>query len=372
MVIPATNRPQLARDALISTIRQSVRPYEVIFSNNGAGRKVFEAVKDLLECEGVSYYEHPAMLSMPEHWNFLVEKVRGTHLVVLTDRSVLKKDAIRELVEILTAGNGIDVISWPWDLYYESGFVRRYKAKSFGGLMSTSEILMDSLNPFSGYPVHLPRALNSCVSMSVIEKIRGAGSAIFKPINPDYSFAYDCLMSLDRLFVLQKPLMVVQGLGVSNGGQSYLGSAKVYVDSLGISEPFKLSPVKAYLVENTIVEDFLASCRRHQRMDLLETFDVASLYLRCYIEWSEKKAAGLLSGSELWNIRAEIDAALERENLMTRKKVQKMKARAWRRYALQNIKRLIPYKHRDKLRTWMFSMGMAEPTPSALHAAGFL
>lgn len=372
VVIPATNRPKLARDALLSVLNQSLGPHEIIFSNNGANPQVFAAIRDLLAADFIHYYEQPALLSMPDHWNFLVEKAQGTHLIVVTDRSILKRDAIERLTAVFAENKGVEVISWPWDLYYESGHVRRYKSKYHEGRVAAEEVLIESLDPFSGYPVRLPRALNSCVSMAVIEKIRRTTGSVFGPLNPDYSFAYNCLLSIEWLYFLGRPLMVMQGLNVSNGGHSYLGAATGYISSLGIRDPFKYSPVKAALVENSIIEDFYVACRRYKRLDLLKKFDVTSLYIRCHLEYLEKWSARILSSDELRQIKFEIQNAIAKENIEIHRKVKSIKTGLWRRHLYLLAKRVVPYAYRDRLRALLFYVLRVERSPSALKAAGFM
>lgn len=107
--------------------------------------------------------------------------------------------------------------------------------------------------------------------------------------------------------------MVSQGLSISNGGTAYLTDASKYVESLGIAEPIKHSPIKALFVENIIAEDLFSACLRHNRQDILNRIDVSDLYIKCFMELNEKKTAKILAAHNLNFLEASLIHSLEKQ-----------------------------------------------------------
>lgn len=374
VLLPAKGRPGLVRDALLSVLEQSYGSFEIIVSNNGAELAVRDAIADRLDDPRIRYLEQPKVLPMPEHWERLSRLACGRYLMVLPDRSVLKQETLAKVAELhASGGEEAAIVTWSWDLYFnESRLLLPFAGRELSAKVLDSTILaLDSLRARASYPSALPRGLNSSVSMDLINKIRSRNGAVFSPINPDFSFAYDCLMFHPRVTHLNQALMISQGLSVSNGGNAYRTDASSYVDTLGLKTPIRYSPIKAMFVENIIAEDFFAACHRFCRHDILAKFDVADLYLRCWVELEEKRSAGVLSTQNIWELEKSLETSLAMETPSVvsrvnalRKKPDDLKTR---------IRRVLKKQlgaHIDRLQPFILRLRGAKRFNSILAASG--
>lgn len=345
VLLPAKGRPLLTRDALSSVLEQSFGDFEVIVSNNGAEAVVRNQIADLLEDPRVRYFEQPEVLSMPEHWEKLSRLARGRFLTVVPDRSVLKQGALATIAALHAEGGAdAEIVSWSWDLYFdEVGHLEPFAGNAkTPTVMNSEETALASLRVGGSYPSALPRGLNSSVVMSLVEEIRVRAGSAFASINPDFSFAYACLLSRPRFTHLNRALAISQGMAVSNGGNAYRTDATAYLATLKLPNPFAYAPVKAPFVENVIAEDFLAACHRFDRLDLLKRLDWPDYYLKCLAELDEKRAANLLSAEQLDILADAVETALARESPAVRKSVQsaRVKSGGLKRWAIGRMKRL--------------------------------
>lgn len=374
VLLPAKSRPLLVRDALSSVLGQDYHDFEVIVSNNGADAQVKAAIADLLADSRVRYVEQPAVLSMPDHWERLSLMARGRYLIVVTDRSVLRKDALSTVARIHDSrAEGADIVTWSWDLYYDKLRVLLpfSSHQSTPVVLDAEKVALDSLGINGGYPAALPRGLNSSVSMDVVSGLRSKAGRAFWTISPDFSFAYSCLLNASKITHIDDALMLSQGLDVSNGGNAFLTDASRYVETLGLARPIVHSPIDALFVENIIAEDFFAACDRFGRDDLVRRVDRSNLYIKCFLELAEKRHARVLSSNDMKVLANSIHAALEKEDDSTKCKVADFLSetegftRLVRRYLKRVLVRRGPWVQRKIL-----LLRGGEMASSALCAAG--
>lgn len=376
VLLPAKGRPALAREALISVLNQSYKDFEVIVSNNGADLDVKAAIENQLTDSRVIYIEHKNALPMPEHWENISLLAKGEYLTVLPDRSVLKQNALETLCKLHdSGGEDAKVISWPWDLYYDNyNLLLPYKSLNKDNsnlVLESPQLLLNSLASTSNYPCALPRALNSSVSLDVIKTIREKCGAAFLPMSPDYKFAFACLMITKRITHLNSPLMISQGLNVSNGGNAYLTDSSKYLDTLGIANLINYSPIKNLFVENCIAEDFFSTCHMFNRVDLIAKIDISNLYIKCLLELHEKKAAKISSPEQLKEFSESIFVSLAKERSDVRNKVDiYFNNKASRLNVVKILLKSILKKHIAFLRPFLLKSRGAVRFDSALIAAG--
>jgi hypothetical protein len=379
ILLPAKGRPDLVRDALISILEQDFDDYEVIVSNNGADPNVKAEIEDLCASSKVIYVEFKDVLPMPEHWEKISLLASGSYLTVLTDRSVLKQNALKTLSDIHEkGGDDAKVVSWCWDLYYsELNLLMPLRGlTSEVMVLESTETIINSISVNAGkYPTALPRGLNSSVSMDIVKKLREKAESAFTTINPDFSFAYHCLMEQKRHTYINSALMISQGLKVSNGGNAYLTDSSKYVATLGLKNPISYSPIKALFVENVIAEDFFSACHLYNRQDILQKYDASNLYLKCWYELHEKKAAKILDNDRLYHLENAIVDALKKESPEIQAKVTEVmnsnSALSTSLTLKRALKRLIGAKL-EILRPILLRVRGAKSTKSILHASGHI
>lgn len=374
ILLPAKGRPELVPDALVSVLEQSFEDFEVIVSNNGGDTAVRDALVDLCCDQRVRYVEQQRVLPMPEHWEHLSRLARGRYQIVVPDRSVMKQNALSKIEQLhASGGEDAEIISWSWDLFHsKAGMLESVVRHTMSSVVLGSDaVAIDSLRISNSFPMALPRGLNSSVASSLIEELRIRIGAAFTTINPDFSFAYACLLMRKRLTHLSQPLCISQGLSVSNGGNAYKTDACGYIETLGLDEPIRFSPIKAAFVENIIAEDFFAACHAFGRPDLRAKMEIADLYLKCFAELDVKRNARILAPERIAELTAELEQALEREMDSVRVRVNEAKS-ARRTYAgfVRSALRRVLGDGVDHLRPLVLRWNGGRRFSSALEAAG--
>lgn len=376
--IPAKGRPALLDDAIQSVLRQSFTNVEIVVSNNGAAQDLKEIVNRYLHDSRVRYVEHVQTLNMPEHWEKVSRVLTGEYVLVLTDRSVMKVDALARLHAAIVQNDRIDVVSWPWDLYYDHlGVLLPFQrpADQQGGdqLLDAKSELISFGNGVSAYPYSLPRGLNSAVKRSFIDAMRADYQTVFRTINPDYSFGYLCLLRSQQYLYLQDPLFISQGLTVSNGGNSYEGDAARYFDTLNLSRCFVHVPIHHPMVQNGIHEDYLAMAALTGNTEIYQAWNRKNYYFECITELYAKKASKILAPAKLALLEQTIYAALDNEDAALKDEV--MAGMTLRRklkfYGFAAIKRLMGRNIETVRKYMLLKRKGGELRPSALDAAGF-
>jgi Glycosyltransferase like family 2 len=330
IVIPARLRPGLLRDAILSTLNQDYGDFELLVSNNGADADVRAAVSPFLADPRIRYVEQRDILDMVTHWEQVTREIQGEYLLVLTDRSAFKQGAFRRIATTLQDTKA-DAVSWPWDLYYEKLKLHWPHKVNLGRtrILDVEEELVRCANGlFREFFRTLPRGSNSCVSRALIERIRARQGQAFRPLYPDFSFAFSCLLNSNKAAYIAEPLFISQGIEVGNGN-GLLGDARPYIDSLGLAEPLRDVPVKVPLVLNGIAQDFLAAVREYQRPDLAQRLNKAQYYLNCLYEIEEKRSKGLVSSTDLGNIELALHAAIASESKTVQDAVRRRHQSLW-------------------------------------------
>lgn len=376
ILLPIKGHPLLLSDALTSLLQQDFGDLEVLVSNNGADPGVKPAIAHLMNDPRVRYMEQPAVLDMPTHFELISKLARGRYLLVLTHRSVLKQHALAEISKVHARFRDEGaVVSWGWDLYYEdSHLLLANKAlNGSAAVLDSDQALLNSLSGKAEFPYALPRALNSSVSMDVVEAVRARFGEAFGKINPDFTFAYRCLLLRKSFVHISKALMTSQGFSISNGGTALRGDVRVYLATLGLTDAFKHAPVKAALVENAIVEDFLNDVNGYGRPDLLARWDRSTYYLKCLAEIGEKRAARIVDSAYVDSLEIEVRTALAREPESVQETV---KAASHQSVSLGGLirrigRRLLGPKTITALRPFLLRLQGATSHKSVLHASGF-
>ena len=374
--IPAKGRPGYLVDAIESVLLQEFEDMEIVISNNGADIALKEVVMRYSEDPRINYVEQPETLAMPMHWEKVTKDLAGDYLLVLTDRSVMKVGTLRFLHEqIMQTEKWPDVISWSWDLYYDHlKILLRHPNNNlrFKTLNSDSQ-LKSFAQGVINFPYSLPRGLNSCVRNEFIASIRAKHGLAFRTLNPDFTFAYLCLLNTEQYVYIDSPLFISQGLNVSIGGNAYKGDASEYFNSLKLEDPFKHVPVKLPIDKSGIHEDFLSMASLCGRSDLLKLWNKSNYYLECFAEVEAKREAGILQDSLVDMMERDLVNTLKSEPMEIRESVNKVRTptKKFRSRIRGVIKRLLGSKLESIRRYILLYIKGGLVFSTALESAGF-
>jgi glycosyltransferase involved in cell wall biosynthesis len=265
IVIPTRNRCQLLDEALLSALNQDFDDFEVVVSDNSSEDATQTVIDTYRSDPRLTAVRTAELLSMNKHWEFATQKTHGRYVLLLTDRSVLKRHALRTIHDaIQSSEHEILACSWRWSLFDDEAqleFADRAVVQRDGVLELTSrEVAQNFADGKAAFSYDLPRALNSCYRSDLAETIRSKHGAMFVPISPDFTSAFYVLAYAEHLLFIDSALFISQGLKQSTGGSTVgsIAAANQYMKSLDGADYYAHVPIKIALVENLIFEDFLA------------------------------------------------------------------------------------------------------------------
>lgn len=342
IVIPTRDRPQLILETAISAKAQQFDNFEVILSDNSSDDATRDQLHSSPHLSGIAYVRPPTGLSMPDHWEFATLQAKGQYVLVLTDRSVLKQGALAAIARAIHAhgSEAIQACSWRWSLFDdELGIEFAGNCSSdievpLGTLFDSKAVAMEFVDLQQGYPYKLPRALNSCYNTAIAARIRARHGKLFHPLSPDFTSAFLMLAHASKMLYIDAPLFVSRGLSSSTGGNSYLTSHTMYLEESGLKDWYRYVPIKVALVENLLVQDFLAM----QDMaggGLQVEMNWVEYFVRCYKEILGKRGQGALNGLEVdvlereWTrALADMEDSIQRQVRMKKESLRGLKLRA--------------------------------------------
>lgn len=259
VIVPTLNRPELAKIAVDSVLRQSTRySIQLILSNNGGNQNIRETFKSNSYKNKIEYIETEEILPMPAHWEWASTHAAGEYLMILPDRRLLKQGAIEQLVSVLDKNPDCDACCCCDEWLFESGRIVTTKTFSENIKLSTKKILHDfEVGLFDRNC--LPLGLNSILRVKLVQTFRARNARYFDEISPDFRSAFNFLFNAKNIYVMAEPLMLTTGFNLSNGGKAYQGD-RSYWNGLGAGSRFKHMPrAMEGNVWASIYEDYLRS-----------------------------------------------------------------------------------------------------------------
>jgi glycosyltransferase involved in cell wall biosynthesis len=250
IVIPTRNRPKFTIQSIRSILDQDFGDFEIIVSDNSSPEHAPEVKKhvDALRDSRIRYIRPDYDLPMAEHWDWAVLHATGDYVGILTDRMVLKRQALKKLQRIIQKHDP-PIISYIWDEVSGDRPPYRYSQRKYTGavlLYSSSALLDTSAEVF--FPHLLPRGLNMFCRASFMEDLRKTYGKVFGSIAPDYYFCYNVLDHLDQIHYLDAPMSIVWGNHVSNGANVLKGrvanEAKDFLNFIKNKGMLSFSPIQ--------------------------------------------------------------------------------------------------------------------------------
>jgi len=291
VVIPTRNRIDLLRDCLQSVLLQNFKDVEVIVSDNSTNDSTKHLIESEFKSKNIKYIRPESDLCMPDHWEFAFNYTSGEYVIYLTDRSVLKKDALETIHNHIVSKNeteAVNVVSWRWDLFDDDLLMLSKSSPTLTeGIfqkVSSEKILNEYLGRLGFFSYQFPRALNVCFRRSYGLTLKERIGRLFKPLAPDNSFAFSVLIDLKMIHFIDQSLFISRGLKESSGGKHYFNEALSYYDSLGPEGQFKYTTLSGRTVENGHYEDYLRNMDFLKKIQPLSHEQRAIYFVKCYLE----------------------------------------------------------------------------------------
>ncbi len=300
IAIPTKNRPEALQDALASVVAQSFGDLEVIVCDNSdpADAQRTADTASAFDDARIRYVRTSGDLSMPDNWEHAVSAVRGGYVGVLTDRSVLRPDAL-QTVNAEIEKTGALCVSWFGDLYGRNASrptlkrrgstFRRYRLES-------SEVLRYFLNGEAKNATKVvPKLMTAVCHRSVLEAIRNStGGRCCPPVCPDFTSGFLILSHTDWIVTIDEPLYVSCGHGTGFAFRSRGELGERFRRDLGLTwtEMVDRMPSEACFSHGLVLNDFMrlrdAIPERFPGLEL----NRAQYYIGCLNDYTKTASRG--------------------------------------------------------------------------------
>jgi hypothetical protein len=237
IVVPTRNRADLAELAVSSAVQPNAGPpVSVLVSDNSTDPPQtarLETYCDHLVGErpglDLSYLRPGRDLPMSEHWEWVRHQVgvrtTASHVMYLTDRTVLKPGALDRLAGVATSFPD-HVISFNNDVVDDYGQPVRLNQEDWSGaLLRVPSRRLLGLSAQLILPRPLPRMLNVLVPVTAFEAVEKTYGGVFESVAPDFCFCFRHLSLSDDILYLDEALTVMHGMRRSNGNSTSRGVA---------------------------------------------------------------------------------------------------------------------------------------------------
>lgn len=265
LAILSKNRTECIRSVLfhINTAAQKVNfpiVIRVFDSSDDSAFKIKDKVYSLYP--HMSIYRLPNSNTMSENWNEAVKHGKSMYFALITDRTLVHPVFFSRIEYYLENITNIDVISWQWNISRYNNLTvppraQKLLVKQLNIKSIVESLFVPNIIPFS-YPYYLPRGLNSLISRKALAKIKQVFGDYFSGINPDYTFAFKCLLCLKNPVFVNDILFTSTYLYSSNGGKSLKFLNYEYLNTINNScQILAKTGISLPLISNTILADYL-------------------------------------------------------------------------------------------------------------------
>lgn len=113
IVVCTRNRPDIIKPTLLALQNQSFKDFEVILSDN-SDPEIREKNQAFIEGMGFSQLKcifPDRVLNMHENYNFALNQAKGLYVGALTDKNLLKRDALKEL-QVFLKDTQVDIVNY--------------------------------------------------------------------------------------------------------------------------------------------------------------------------------------------------------------------------------------------------------------------
>lgn len=301
IVIPTKNRPELLKDAIQSVLWQNYTDFELIVSDNFNEQTTQEVI--------ASFSNHPKFrsvrteheLNMIDHWEFATKHALGKYVLVLADRKVLYQNALKKIAKTIKKFPDINAFSFGVQTYNEQtnrmgwcnaiGKTKVYQTKDL-----IENFLKENYFSSKSFDMFFPKTLNGCFNNSYAAHVRNLSGYYFNTkgvTTPDYSsFFVNCALNKEIVYIGEK-LILTQGEQASNGRIFGAGNFHNYMNSLNLNDPYHDVEIKAPLIYNLLIADFITIKEVFARNLLKKEVDFFNYYFTNYFEILIKIEQGL-------------------------------------------------------------------------------
>lgn len=264
VVIPTKNRPDYLRDAIESVLRQNFDDFEVLVSDNYNEQPTQDVIADFSNHPKFHSIRTSEELNMISHWEFATKHATGKYVLLLADRKMYFQGALKKIAQALKSNPDINAFSLGVQIYNDEerkmGWrvpvrptERHQSSALIANFLDTNYFSTNSLDFI------MPKTLNGGYKNEFARKVREDNRHYFNNhgvTTPDYSSLFINLALNEEVLHIGGEIMLWQGEKSSNGRNFGLGKFQAYMNSLGLTDPYPLVPIKAPFIYNLLHVDF--------------------------------------------------------------------------------------------------------------------
>src|SRR4051812_13412799 len=286
IAIPTRDRAELAMAAVQSVLSSEQPGVVVVVSDNSTDvdeRGRLEAFCARQPAELVRYVQPPQPLPMSAHWEWLWQAVKRdvspTHVAYLSDRMVFTAGALEKLVAVVDR-EPEQVVSYQYDRIDDLHRpVELVQAQWTGDLLELDTRRLIEMSSRVDHGDYLPRMLNSIAPIDALVAMERRFGNAFRPVSPDYGFAYRCLATRDSILYFDRSCLIQYAMGRSAGNTYTRGrpneEAADFAGALA-GPRFGATPEPAFeTINNAICQEY-CSVRDEVGGDLMPPLDWSS------------------------------------------------------------------------------------------------
>jgi hypothetical protein len=298
IVIPTRNRLQYVTHAISSILSIVDNGFELVIHDTSDTReleaKVFHEFDDIR----LRYFYTSPPLTFSQTFSKSVLLSRGEFVCIIGDDDGVNPEIV-EAAKWAKAQN-IDAITpltnasyyWPdfRQKYYKSDNAGCLKISKFSGSISFVDVRQEMLNcakgAFQDFS-RLPKVYNGIVKRSCLDKVHQKAGSFFFGASPDISGAMAVAGFVDRLCLLDYPLVIAGSSALSGSGRSAMKKHVGRLDEEPQTRPFcNLWPLNVpafYSVQTVWAQAAIEGLKEMERLDVLQHYNSTMLQALCLV-----------------------------------------------------------------------------------------
>lgn len=354
ILLPTKNRPEYLDDSILSVILQEFEDYELIISDNHNDQRTQIVLNKYIDHQKVKIIRPEMELAMPDNWEFAAIHATGKYVIVLPDRKLFYKEALKTIYKNLKAFNEPNACSWTVKVYDDQNKkmgwfapeIKTGKSKLFNSCTLINNFLSEKYLGSKSLDFYYPKSLNGCFKNEIAQQVRKNTGHFFNnefATTPDYSSLFIQLACSNEVLFIGKPIYISQGEIVSNGRFSTFVDCMPYLQSLRFENYYKYVPIKAPYIYNLLLNDFLrikdivgGNLNKHKT-------DWINYFASIYFDYTKIESMGLMEHDNLLNYRNSYEEALSKLSDDEKKKIDEryeVIAHSFEKYEVSRIKKM--------------------------------
>jgi len=198
ILVPTHQRANLLGGTLRGLLLQSHPSFEIVVSNNYSLDNTRAVLEEFASEPRIRVLHTDRKMSMPEHWEFAMEHVRGEHVLILGDDDGVRPDCL-EIFDTVIRTTGANLLKFKTGLFYHADWVdEKRNTFEFDTRCSNDFFVVDKQSvvadfcDFKDYS-YFPNLLQACFSLDLYRKAKARCGTVFVGA-PDWSCPFLLLM----------------------------------------------------------------------------------------------------------------------------------------------------------------------------------